>query len=499
VHIGAGHWDDAFALVRRHPAAGLGDGVYLPYAQWLAEHDRFDEARQAFTAAGHAEMATAMLEALTHNAVVERRFTDAGYCYWLMSREAAAALPKDPRALLSDADEATMARFTEYKDRAEMYHAYDYVYRATDEPFRSSLPATLLNIGQFLLAKFATREEMPLGISLAYVLHTLATHGEALGAFKLARFAYNKLQGLRIPAAWQAAVDLACVVTRAKPFSDAEDLLPLCYRCSTTNPLVSNKGDACISCGGRFVRSFVTFEHLPMVEFEVADGISPAEARKLIAEDSPAGRGGGAGASGGGGSGAPSRSSRRSPGEDGFHERDMGGDVQTLMFDDGPGGGALDDDVMLRMDDPFTQQMAVPHAPIEATREMLRALPPGEVVVKPSGCALVPPRYFRLMDIESPVTVDDAGNFYETDEYELACLERGRTPYTRKEVTRDSEQASAPTELELPANDEKKPRGSWGAARGVHMIRGIEMGAGKGTEYDPSAHAGGPRAISLEQ
>ena len=58
---------------------------------------------------------------------------------------------------------------------------------------------TLLNIGQFLLAKFATRDEMPLGVSLTYVLNTLAKHGEAMEAYKLARFAYNKLQGLRIP------------------------------------------------------------------------------------------------------------------------------------------------------------------------------------------------------------------------------------------------------------------------------------------------------------
>jgi len=49
---------------------------------------------------------------------------------------------------------------------------------------------------------------------------------------------------------------------------------------------------------------------------------------------------------------------------------------------------------------------------------------------------LVKPRYFRLMDSEAPVTVDEAGNFYETDEYELACLERGRTPFTRKAVTK---------------------------------------------------------------
>ena len=149
-----------------------------------------------------------------------------------------------------ESDDINLERFHEFKDRAEIYYAYDFIYRAMDEPFRSSLPSTLLNIGQFLLAKFAMREEMPLGVSLAYVLNTLAKHGEAMGAYKLARFAYSKLQGLRMPVAWQTQVDLASLITRSKPYADAEDLLPLCFRCTATNPLVSGKGDVCISCGG---------------------------------------------------------------------------------------------------------------------------------------------------------------------------------------------------------------------------------------------------------
>ena len=59
--------------------------VYMPYARWLAENDRFDESRAAYASAGKAEMATKMLEQMTHNAVVERRFQAGAYTRSLLS------------------------------------------------------------------------------------------------------------------------------------------------------------------------------------------------------------------------------------------------------------------------------------------------------------------------------------------------------------------------------------------------------------------------------
>jgi intraflagellar transport protein 122 len=36
-------------------------------------------------------------------------------------------------------------------------------------------------------------------------------------------------------------VDLQSVLIRAQPFTDKEELLPLCYRCQTTNPMVNTQ------------------------------------------------------------------------------------------------------------------------------------------------------------------------------------------------------------------------------------------------------------------
>jgi intraflagellar transport protein 122 len=66
--------------------------------------------------------------------------------------------------------------------------------------------------------------EMPLGFSKLYILFALAKHARDLGAYKLARYTYDKLQQLRLPIAWLDQVDFATITIRAKPFSDREVL-----------------------------------------------------------------------------------------------------------------------------------------------------------------------------------------------------------------------------------------------------------------------------------
>jgi intraflagellar transport protein 122 len=89
------------------------------------------------------------------------------------------------------------------------------------------------------------QRQPPLGVSVASVVYLLAKQSVELGAYKLARFAYNKLQTLVLPPAWQEEVDLQSVIIRSKPISDKDELLPVCYRCSTTNPLLNPQVCAC--------------------------------------------------------------------------------------------------------------------------------------------------------------------------------------------------------------------------------------------------------------
>ena len=44
LHVDAKHWEDAFIFAEKHKE--FRNDVYVPYAQFLAENDRFEEAQQ---------------------------------------------------------------------------------------------------------------------------------------------------------------------------------------------------------------------------------------------------------------------------------------------------------------------------------------------------------------------------------------------------------------------------------------------------------------------
>lgn len=49
------------------------------------------------------------------------------------------------------------------------------------------------------------------------------------------------------------------------------------------------QGDACATCKTAFTRSFLTYDHLPLVLFELAPGVSHDEALRLLAAPLAAG------------------------------------------------------------------------------------------------------------------------------------------------------------------------------------------------------------------
>ncbi|XP_052577967.1 intraflagellar transport protein 122 homolog isoform X1 [Peromyscus californicus insignis] len=457
LYVDTKRWDEAFALGEKHPE--FKDDIYVPYAQWLAENDRFEEAQKAFHKAGRQGEAVRVLEQLTHNAVVESRFNDAAYYYWMLSMQcldmaqgssgvsgpvgslhcwtqqmlaqqtelggysvwsgrglaSGASWPRalpgqdsyHPRWTTPDPaqKDVMLEKFHHFQHLAELYHGYQTIHRYTEEPFSFDLPETLFNISKFLLHSLT--KATPLGISKVNTLFTLAKQSKALGAYKLARHAYDKLRGLQIPARIQKSIELGTLTIRSKPFHDSEELVPLCYRCSTNNPLLNNLGNVCINCRQPFIFSASSYEVLHLVEFYLEEGITDEEAVALIDLEAP-------------------RHKRESK----WQEVASNGS-QTLRLDETV--NSLGDD------DPFTAKLSFEQGgsefvPVVVNRSVLRSMSRRDVLIK----RWPPPlqwQYFRSLLPDASITMcPSCFQMFHSEDYELLVLQHACCPYCRRRI-----------------------------------------------------------------
>ncbi|XP_014729544.1 PREDICTED: intraflagellar transport protein 122 homolog isoform X1 [Sturnus vulgaris] len=393
LHVETHRWEEAFALCEKHPE--FKDEVYVPYAQWLAESDRFEEAQKAFHKAGRQREAVLVLEQLTHNAVLESRFNDAAYYYWMLSMQCLDIAQEN-----EGQQTEMLQKFHHFQHLAEVYHVYHFIQRYTEEPFSFHLPETLFNISRFLLHSLT--KETPLGISKVNTLLALAKQSKALGAYKLARHAYDKLQGLQIPDRFQKSVELGSLTIRSKPFHDSEELVPLCYRCSTNNPLLNNLGNVCINCRQPFVFSASSYEVLHLVEFYLEDGITDEEAVALIDLEAP-------------------RVSK--------WQETMSEHTQTLKLDDSAD--------IIEDGDPFTAKLSFEQGgsefvPVVVSRAVLRSMSRRDVLVKRWPRPLRWQFYRSLLPDASITMCPSCFQMFHTEDYELLILQHNCCPFCRR-------------------------------------------------------------------
>ncbi|KAJ6668283.1 hypothetical protein lerEdw1_015660 [Lerista edwardsae] len=406
LHVETQQWDEAstihssraFALCDKH--LEFKDDVYVPYAQWLAENDRFEEAQKAFHKAGRQSEAVKVLEQLTHNAVVETRFNDAAYYYWMLSMQCLDIAQEDKPKKTE-----MLQKFHHFQHLAELYHVYHSIHKYIEEPFSFHLPGALFNMSRFLLHSLT--KDTPLGISKVNTLYALAKQSKALGAYKLARHAYDKLQGLQIPARFQKSIELGSLTIRSKPFHDSEELVPLCYRCSTNNPLLNNLGNVCINCRQPFVFSASSYDVLHLVEFYLEEGITDEEAVALIDLEVP-----------------------RLNKKDSKWQEKTSDNVQTML---------LCEAEEIEEDDPFTAKLSFEQGgsefvPVVVNRAVLRSLSRRDVLVKrwPKPLRW---QYFRSLLPDASITMcPSCFQMFHSEDYELLVLQHNCCPYCRRKI-----------------------------------------------------------------
>lgn len=426
LHVQLEEWEEAIRLCKQHQGE-YATTVYLPYAEWLCTRDLFDDALEAFRDAGRPDHSIKLLEQLTHNAVIEHRFNDASYYHYVLSDENIKLLEIDREAIgFTLTESSILYKMRQHARRSDLYYAYHFVHAYTTDPFTSYLPETLFNAARFIINVVGT-EEAPYGISKAHTLFTLGQQAIALEAFKLARFAFEKLQKLVVSPAWMDQIDLAVMTLQTKPFADREDLLPIDYRTSSTNPLVNTtgSGDCCVNSGHPFIRSFATFEILPLVEFQPHSSLTDEDAVKLIQcmnddEDTPGGK----------------KSS------DGWHEKDHGNDIQTMQF--GDDDAEIDEDTILGEKAPegttlFDTQLGRQvcsssdgkgYKPLLLDSNVLKSLREEEVFILEYPGSLIRNKYYKNMIPEIKLrNCPSCRKFFHEDDFDFEYLKKLRCPF----------------------------------------------------------------------
>lgn len=132
LHVELHKWDEAKMLAKQNPE--MEQMIWLPYADWLSANDQFDEAQEAYKKAGRPDLSLRIIEFLTYNSVIEKRFQDAAQYYWLLSAESL-RLVKESGDKGSKEDRKFSASFEEYMRLSEIYQAYQLIHKFIEESY----------------------------------------------------------------------------------------------------------------------------------------------------------------------------------------------------------------------------------------------------------------------------------------------------------------------------------------------------------------------------
>ncbi|CAH8535112.1 unnamed protein product [Schistosoma rodhaini] len=401
LYIESHNWEEAFSLVEKHH--DYTRKVYLPYANWLAENDKFEEAQTAFIKAGLQNEAISVLEQLATCAAKESRFDDAGFYYWKLSVLCLNMLNNE--TITKPVYQELLSRYDDFQRKADVYYVYNNIYRFLHEPFASYMPETYFNMARYLIhiLQFGDIPE----VSKAAVLYTLAKHGRTLGAYKLTKQIYDRLQTLHMPSKMRDEVDLASITLNSGPMIDSEEISTMCYRCSATNPLLNSLGNRCMNCKEPFIYSFINLEQLPIVEFIPEDNLSHEEVLSYLQSEPP---------------------SYRNSKDEVINNIELSNDYsQTLKISHKQENGSLDQDPFMAklLNSDFISES---YSPVQLDITTLKAIPFNEVIIV-NNPPLKPLYYKSVLPDVSITQCTVCHKLFYTDDYELISLQQGYCPY----------------------------------------------------------------------
>lgn len=214
-------------------------------------------------------------------------------------------------------------------------------------------------------------------------------------------------------------------------------LLP-CYRCSTSNPLYNPRGgNCCVNCGEPYIFSWVQFDVLPLVEFQLDTGITHQEAIALLLSSPD-----------------DDRLKTHSDAGTASWQKESTNQYETLTLT-----GQSDTTDSLLYDLRASQSRARPKG-MEQTASQTHPEEVGRNLVQVGRDSLRKWTRSQVLFTEVPSLLDDAGGvvrryfrnlmpdihvtlcpachkFFHSDEFELAVLQQGACPFCRSSIKLD--------------------------------------------------------------
>jgi hypothetical protein len=95
--------------------------------------------------------------------------------------------------------------YNNYLKLAEVYQAYNLVYKFTEEQYGAMAQGALFTESIFNAARFLDTNmpaKNPVGVSKVSVYYALASLGYKQENYKTARYGYEQLGNLKVPSAW---------------------------------------------------------------------------------------------------------------------------------------------------------------------------------------------------------------------------------------------------------------------------------------------------------
>ena len=278
-------WDEAFILAKQNP--NLLEYTHLQWAENRIQSDKFKEAQYSYKKAGRIDLSMKLLENLIDNAIYEKRFKDASYLLFLFSKDAQTLIKKYEGIVKQDTQSVKL--YKESLDLSDIFNSYDIIYKYIEEPFSKDLLSTdssyIFNACKYLINKITNYKSNSIhiqGLSHSYIFYACAFLAKEAEAYKTSRFSFERLNSMQIPSMWKEKIDLEILTIRSKPYTDSDSNMPLCFRCLNSNPLINIKGDKCSICSYNFIRSPISGDILPLIEFKPSPDISENKARDLI-------------------------------------------------------------------------------------------------------------------------------------------------------------------------------------------------------------------------